>query len=95
MVEKITEVREEMKRTGIWKNEFPGWVKDFTSNGQTNADDFCDWLQFVYLPNRLQDADCGKNHRETNLIVPQAVKYFGKDINKGKLLQLLIELDSI
>jgi hypothetical protein len=28
-------------------------------------------------------------------IVPQAVKFFGSDIKKGKLLQLLIELDAL
>jgi len=29
------------------------------------------------------------------LIVPHAIKYFGEDVKKGKLLQLLIELDSL
>jgi hypothetical protein len=30
-----------------------------------------------------------------NYIVPQAMKFFGDDMQKGKLLQLLIELDSL
>jgi len=28
-------------------------------------------------------------------IVPQAIKFFSEDVKKGKLLQLLIELDAV
>ncbi len=95
LTEKVTEVRQEMLRAGIWKNESPAWVNDFTERGIGTGEDFCGWLQFVYLPNRLQEAASKKSIPGRTGIVPQAVKYFGSDINKGKLLQLLIELDSL
>lgn len=32
---------------------------------------------------------------EKNMIVPHAVKFFGDDVRKGKLLQILIEIASL
>jgi uncharacterized protein YqcC (DUF446 family) len=84
ITEKINEVIEEMKKTGVWENETPPWVKEFS-----------EWLQFVYLPNRMQEAASNRWVIEKKYIVPQAVKFFGNDVKKGKLLQLLIELDSL
>jgi len=92
---KINEVRAEMKRTGLWKMEIPAWVKEFEKRTITNREDFSEWLQFVYLPNRIQEAESRQPVMEKIYIVPQAVKFFGSDIKKGKLLQLLIELDSL
>ncbi len=92
---KINEVRAEMKRTGLWKMEIPAWVKEFEKRTITNREDFSEWLQFVYLPNRVQEAESRPPVMEKIYIVPQAVKFFGSDIKKGKLLQLLIELDSL
>lgn len=93
--EKIREVRDEMSKTGLWKNDSPAWVKVFEKRGITNLEDFSEWLQFVYLPNRIQDSDSRFSVIEKIYIVPQAVKFFGNDIRKGKLLQLLIELDAL
>lgn len=95
IAEKINEVRNEMRKTGLWKNETPAWVKEFEKRTITNREDFSEWLQFVYLPNRIQEAESRQPVIEKIYIVPQAVKFYGSDINKGKLLQLLIELDSL
>ena len=92
---KINEVRAEMKRTGLWKMEIPAWVKEFEKRTIINREDFSEWLQFVYLPNRVQEAESNQQVIEKIYIVPQAAKFFGSDIKKGKLLQLLIELDSL
>jgi hypothetical protein len=32
---------------------------------------------------------------DASYVVPQAIHYFGDDIKKGKLLELLIELDAL
>jgi hypothetical protein len=32
---------------------------------------------------------------EKQLLVPHAVKYFGDEVIKGKLLQILIEIDAL
>jgi len=95
IAEKINDVRNEMRSTGLWKNETPAWVKEFEKRTISNLEDFSGWLQFVYLPNRIQDAESRQPVIEKIYIVPQAVKYFGSDLKKGKLLQLLIELDSL
>jgi len=55
-------------------------------------DDFASWLQFIFLPN-MQNHNRKKEQKE--LVAPQAVKYFGEDVKRGRLLQLLIELDSL
>ncbi|HMU09491.1 MAG TPA: YqcC family protein [Ferruginibacter sp.] len=95
IAEKIKEVRDEMRSTGLWKKEVPAWVKEFEKRMITNREDFSEWLQFVYLPNRVQETESRQPVLEKIYIVPQAVKFFGNDIKKGKLLQLLIELDSL
>lgn len=95
LVLKVSEVREEMLRTGIWQVNPPLWIKKFSENQDALPEDFIGWLQFVYLPNRLQEAVGSKLFSEQNCIGPQAARYFGNDILKGRLLQLLIELDSI
>lgn len=95
LTEKVNEVRKELQHSGAWKSEAPAWVNDFTQRGIGTGEDFCVWLQFVYLPNRLQEAAYHAPVSEKNFIVPQAIKFFGSDIRKGKLLQLLIELDAL
>jgi uncharacterized protein YqcC (DUF446 family) len=93
--QKIDEVKEEMRKTQIWKKHTPAWVKRFEAGAINNGDDFIEWLQFVYLPNRMQENENGSFTHEKFYIVPQVMSFFGEDIGKGKLLQLLIELDAI
>jgi hypothetical protein len=49
----------------------------------------------VYLPNLLPLAGNHNILLTKNYVAPQAVKFFNGDIKKGKLLQLLIELDAL
>ena len=93
--EKIKEVKEEMKKVSVWKDEIPAWVRHFEKGTINTREDFSEWLQFIYLPNRKLQATGKKVSNETDYIVPQAIKFFGEDIRKGKLLRLLIELDSL
>ncbi len=95
LTEKVKEVREEMQKAGLWKKVPPPWVNDFGQRNIVSRGDFGVWLQFVYLPNRIQEAAGGVRNNGSSLIVPQALQFFGDDIKKGKLLQLLIELDSL
>jgi hypothetical protein len=91
--EKISEIKAEMKRLGLYKKFAPGWVSNYTQQKIANGEDFACWLQFVYLPNRLQAT--GRVADPGTMIVPQAMQFFGDGIKKGKLLQLLVELDSL
>lgn len=90
LTEKISEVYAELKRTSLWKAEPPQWVYHYQKI-TGNEVEFSDWLQFIFLPNKLKVARI--NHFES--IAPQAVRFFSKEVSKGKLLQLLIELDSL
>lgn len=92
---KIYEVIEEMKKQDIWKKEIPGWVSSYSDNKINIEEDFTGWLQFVFLPNLLLNICNGGNTFTDIYIVLQAKKFFAEDIFKGRLLQLLIELDAI
>jgi uncharacterized protein YqcC (DUF446 family) len=89
--QKIKEIITELKSTGLWEKQVPGWVMNYEEKMIASEQDFLQWLQFIYLPN-YRTASSQDNKR---LIVPQAVRFFGEDVKKGKLLQLLIELDAI
>lgn len=91
--EKVNEIKAEMKQLGFYKKNTPGWVNDFAQQKIASEEDFVSWLQFVYLPNRLHASNQITDLKP--MIVPQAMQFFGDDIKKGKLLQLLIELDSL
>ncbi len=95
VAEKINEVKEEMKRVGLWATVAPAWVMHFGKGSISNDKDFSEWLQFIYLPNRKLETAVKKEFYEKNYIAPQAIKFFSSDVKKGKLLQLLIELDSL
>ena len=89
--EKVSEITDELKRLNLWKQYEPDWVSDFEKKTINTGQDFLEWLQFVYLPNcKIHFGPAKKT-----FIVPQAIQFFGEDVNKGKLLQLLIELDSL
>ena len=91
---KTMELEEELKATGIWQTNMPAWVHWYDDNNSIGKTDFAQWLQFVFIPNHLH-----KNKMipaaEKNLLVPHAIKYFGNDVKKGKLLQILIEIDAL
>ena len=91
--QKVHELSQAMKAEGLWKRDEPEWVKNYRS-GEAMTDDFFEWLQFVYLPNLLQEAENKLGRLQRHSIAPQAIKFFEKDVEKGNLLQLLIELDS-
>jgi uncharacterized protein YqcC (DUF446 family) len=88
---KVDEVAEELKSTGLWRGQSPAWVTDYEEKHIADEKDFVEWLQFIYLPN------CMRTYKGPvkKMIVPQAIKFFGEDVKKGRLLQLLVELDSL
>lgn len=90
--EKIDEIVEELKRLQLWRKQSPEWVTDFSQKEILNGEDFAGWLQFVWLPNFRQN---NRQAVEQRYIAPQARRFFGEDIQKGRLLKLLIELDSL
>lgn len=92
--QKIDEIKTALKKAGLWKKQAPSWVTDYQEKLITTEQDFSDWLQFVYLPNMLNRESRNSKDPE-RYIVPQAMKFFSEDVQKGKLLQLLVELDAL
>jgi uncharacterized protein YqcC (DUF446 family) len=94
IIDKTNELEEELRNTGLWKKKSPTWVQGFDDSFSITHTDFAEWLQFVFIPNHLVQ---NKNIsvEEKNFLVPHAIKFFGDDVRKGKLLQILIEIDSL
>lgn len=92
---KVKEIITEMKEQGLWKEEMPAWVIDYGKSETDNQKDFAGWLQFIFLPNRLLKEQHGTAASQNSYLVLQARTFFRTDIGKGKLLQLLVELDAL
>ncbi len=92
---KIHELEQEMKNKGLWQKEAPDWVNYFEEKIFAERKDFAEWLQFVFIPNHLNLSAQLSAVKEKRFIVPAAIKFFGDDVHKGKLLQILIEIDSL
>jgi|SRR5690606_1535817 len=91
---KLEELKQELKIQGLWKKGAPGWVQEFRQEDWQKAE-FFDWLQFVYLPNRLlYNPDFSINEHE-NFIKLQVKKHAGETLMDKKILSLLIEIDAI
>ena len=91
---KVRELETELKECGLWLKFPPSWTDHFDEVRDYYTIDFVQWLQFIFIPNHLHQN--GKEMRLSRIsIVPQAIKYFQNDVKKGKLLQILIEIDSI
>ena len=93
--EKVKQIIGEMKALGLWIRNSPDWVTDYEQKGIASTQDFSEWLQFVFLPNCLPEVRNSKSIRSRKQIVLQAKRFLADDIRKGKLLQLLIELDAL
>jgi uncharacterized protein YqcC (DUF446 family) len=93
--EKVNQVKYELQVSGLWKKNMPEWVTDFEKKEILSHQDFADWLQFVYLPNILELSQSPAVTIIKRYVALQARKFFEYDLQKGKLLQLLIELDSL
>ena len=87
---KVLEIEQELKQLGLLRSEPPGWLQEFAETKQMDDNDFTDWLQFVYLPNCRK----GVMFHQHNIVL-QAKKFWKHDLQKGKLLQLLVELDGM
>jgi uncharacterized protein YqcC (DUF446 family) len=94
LTDKITEVCQEMQRLAHWQHRAPRWVYQYGQSPEKEVG-FDEWLQFVYLPNLLQQAQHPRVSDQSQSLAPQAIKFLGEEVQRGKLLQLLIELDSL
>ena len=76
-----------MKQAGIWSAEIPEWLDQHKPD---EIPDIWQWLQYIYLPMRL-NGRWFKPHYIAPLIGP----YLNTTPERQRILQLVIELDSI
>ena len=93
--ETVKQIIGEMKSLGLWITNSPDWVTSYDQKLITTRQDFSEWLQFVFLPNCLLEVRSSSRIHSRKQIVLQAKRFLADDIKKGKLLQLLIELDAL
>lgn len=91
----MQELEQEMKRLNLWQKEPPAWVNYFDEKILISGQHFAQWLQYVFVPNHLQRSMADAPIKDRKMLVPAALKFFGDDVRKGKLLQILIEIDSL
>lgn len=93
-IQKIDELVCLLKEKGLWKNSEPAWVKEFNTNADTVAMEFFEWLQFVYLPNRLVKKSVLSQDRRRPLTL-QAKTFATETLKDRQMLRLLVELDAL
>ena len=85
--QQIEYIRDAMKKAGVWSDQAPAWVQQYTHGAIPNI---WEWLQFIYLPMRI----CGTHHTP-HYLAPILSPYMDSGPEYKWILQLVIELDSI
>ncbi len=76
-----------MQEAGVWSEVIPGWVQNYQGN---QFPDIWQWLQFIYLPMRLNGTIT-----EPHYIAPILSPFLQAETKYRHILQLVIELDSL
>lgn len=93
--QKVEQLAAVLKAEGLWKKAEPGWVKEYKGSGEIPEVNFFEWLQFVYLPNRILNLPDHVYATHESYITLQVKKYAGENIMNEKIVQLLVELDAL
>ena len=92
--QKVEELAAALKAQGLWKKAKPEWVNEYKENADLPEVNFFEWLQFVYLPNRMLNQS-GPVLSKENFITLQAKKFASNKMMDKKIVQLLVELDAL
>lgn len=92
---KVEELATALKHAGLWLKEEPGWVKEYQAGKIDDSFDFFQWLQFIYLPNRLMDIKPSLHGGNSGYITLQVKKFATEDQVNERIIQLLVELDGL
>jgi len=93
--QKVEQLAAALKAEGLWKKTEPGWVNDYKGSKEMPEVNFFEWLQFVYLPNRILNQPDHVYTTHESYITLQVKKYAGENIMNEKIVQLLVELDAL
>jgi uncharacterized protein YqcC (DUF446 family) len=85
--DQIEQIKEAMKKAGVWSKEEPDWIRYYQEGP---IDNIWHWLQFIHLPSRSAGTI-----RKPYYLAPQLRSHINSDPKHHDILQLVIELDSI
>lgn len=91
--QKVEDLIAELKLRGLWKSEAPPWAQNYAQRCELSEVDFFEWLQFVYIPNKLYP-----DVREALprvLVMPQARPFVTQSKEYASIIRLMVELDGL
>ena len=81
-------IEDAMREAGVWSEIAPKWVHQYRGDV---IPDIWQWLQFVYLPKRLEGVESASNY-----LAPQIRSHLsGGMVDNSLLMQRIIELDAM
>jgi hypothetical protein len=80
-------IKAAMKKAGVWSSRTPTWAISY--NGESVAN-FWEWLQFIYIPMRMNGDSC-----PPHLLAPMLARHVEDDSELKNILTLVIELDNL
>jgi uncharacterized protein YqcC (DUF446 family) len=93
---KIREIEAELKRLGRWSSVSPTREQlDGMGPFGMGTMTFCAWIQFVLIPRVREISEKGGKFPAESNVGAHAVREFDGDIDADRLVELLIEFDSI
>ena len=93
--DKLIRIQDELQKLKLWNAETPNWVSQFPEKDLITQTDFIHWLQFIFLPNKMNEIKKGAISLVNTNIALQANKFLGSHEKYQRLINLLIELDSL
>ncbi len=92
---KLTAIQHELQQLKLWNVETPNWVNQYPEKDLITQTDFIHWLQFIFLPNKMNEIKNNSINLVNINIALQANKFLGTHEKYHALMNLLIELDSL
>ena len=91
--EKVEDLISELKHHCLWKSDTPAWVGHYAESRSVSEVDFFEWLQFVYIPNKLHPDK--RNVLPSVLVMPQARPFITQSKDYNSIVRLMVELDAL
>ncbi len=94
-INKISSIRQTMLHAGLWQTSCPEWVWHFEGKTVPVTKSFTEWLQFIYLPNKMMALqELQREPAIGNGVMLQALHHLPKGALPEALVRMLIELDN-
>lgn len=93
--DKFIRIQEELQKLKLWNAEIPNWVNQYPEKDFITQTDFIHWLQFIFLPNKMNEIKKSAINLVNINIALQANKFLGSHEKYQCLMNLLIELDAL